>query len=581
VKPSARFAVVAAAIGLAGSAVPQALLDARGAVPSATFLSKGWDDATRRRYYHESQGTQFMPAAMLEALETASGAAFMAPANMRRFGFIGDESHSAQNPYGWPIGFAVDRGDGGPRMAGFTCAACHTSEIRYRGTVMRVDGGAAAIDVNGFRKGLAEAVIATGKDPARRARFERRAVELGFPSAHVAATFEKIYQTMLHGAAFPPDYVVASTPSGPGRLDALNAIGTAVFSTDLAVPKNAQKGTAPVDFPYLWDIWRFDWVQYNASVRQPMERNVGEALGVGVRTNFIDPQTGRVNPEPLRWRSTARVRSLYWMEQALTRLRPPAWPENVLGGIDRARAARGHALFVQNCGACHGIQRIAGTTPTEWHVPVIRLERIGTDPNQAVDYASNTYDGTKLGLGASVHAPEALSLVVSHVKTQAYVDAGIPKAEWPAYDGFGREGTLFPAPCGYKARPLIGVWATGPFLHNGSVPTVYDLLSERRPPRFSFGSREFDPHKLGFADVVGPRTMLFDASITGNGNAGHWFTNDRSRRGRIGRAFNEREKYDIIEYLKAATSESYPVRTVSKPGPLPCEDDKNWASRFR
>ncbi len=545
-------------------------------------LNQGWDRTTQHRYYYESQGTRFIPAALLEALRTPTGTRFMDPANMRGMGFI-VESHErsdAQNPYGWPIGFAIDRDKStGIAMAGFTCAACHTSQIAYRGSSLLVEGGAANVDINAFRKALAQAVIFTGTDTARRAKFENEAVALGFPRTHVSATFDQMLATMEHGAKAPPEYVVASTPAGPGRLDALNAIATALFATNLDVPANAKKGDAPVNFPYLWDIWRFDWVQYNASVRQPMERNIGEALGVGVQTHFVNPATGTVNPEPLRWKSSARVQSLYWMENALSTLRPPQWPEAILGRIDRSKAQRGRALFMQNCSACHGIQRIAGTNPVEWHVPVIALDKIGTDPNQAADYAKHTFDATKLGLSAHVRTPVGLGYVVERVKKQAYVDAGIPKTEWPKYDGFGRTSESFPAPCGYKARPLIGVWATGPFLHNGSVPTIYDLLSQTRPAMFWFGSTEFDPHKIGFIQTQVPGAMQFASATSGNSTAGHWFTNDRSRRGRIGRALSDAEKYAIIEYLKAATPADYPERTVRKPGAMPCETNPAWADR--
>jgi mono/diheme cytochrome c family protein len=545
---------------------------------SVVTLDQGWDASTQHRFYYESQGTRFIPAAMLEALQTPAGERFMSASNMRRFGFIVDDGRAveAANPYGWPVGFAVDRdASTGIAMAGFTCAACHTAQIEYRGATFRIEGGQSGADINQFREAMARALIATGKDAARRSRFEQRAVALGFPESRIAAAFTALAENAQNGDRMSPEYVVPTTPTGPGRLDALNAIGSTVFGLNLGVPGNAKQGNAPVDFPYLWDIWRFDWVQYNASIRQPMDRNVGEALGVGVKTNFIGAN-GVANPEPLRWKSSVRIASLYWMEMALAKLRPPVWPR-AFGTIDRAQAARGRVLFAANCSACHGVQVIAGSTPAEWHVPVVPLRKIGTDPNQATDYARNTFDATKLGLGKEVHAAQGLSIVVTRVKEQAYRDAGIPKSQWAQYDGFGRSGNSFPAPCGYKARPLIGVWATGPFLHNGSVPTIYDLLSETRPARFWFGGREFDPAKLGFVAESGPGNMLFDASVTGNNNSGHWFTNDLARRGRIGRALTDSEKYAIIEYLKSATLADYPTRTVGRPGLMPCENDPNWA----
>jgi mono/diheme cytochrome c family protein len=545
---------------------------------SVVTLDQGWDAATQHRFYYESQGTRFIPAAMLEALQTPAGERFMSASNMSRFGFIVDDGRGvdAANPYGWPIGFAVDRdASTGIAMAGFTCAACHTAQIEYRGAAFRIDGGQSNADVNEFREAMAQALIATSKDAVRRSRFEKQAVALGFPGSRVAAAFKALAENALHGDRMSPEYVIPTTPTGPGRLDALNAIGSTVFGLNLGVPGNAKQGNAPVDFPYLWDIWHFDWVQYNASIRQPMDRNVGEALGVGIQTNFIGAN-GAANPEPLRWKSSVRIASLYWMENALAKLRPPVWPQ-AFGSIDRAQAARGRVLFAVNCSACHGIQVIAGTAPAEWHLPVVPLAKIGTDPNQATDYARNTFDATKLGLGKTVHAAQGLSYVVTRVKEQAYRDAGIPKSEWAKYDGFGRTGNSFPAPCGYKARPLIGVWATGPFLHNGSVPTIYDLLSERRPVRFWFGSRELDPAKLGFVQESRQGNMLFDASVPGNNNSGHWFTNDLARRGRIGRALTDSEKYAIIEYLKSATLADYPTRTVGRPGLMPCENDPNWA----
>ena len=69
---------------------------------------------------------------------------------------------------------------------------------------------------------------------------------------------------------------------GFGRTDALGRIGNTAFGDHLA-KGNYQVGDAPVSYPYLWNIWKFDWVQYNGSVAQPLARNIGEALGVGER----------------------------------------------------------------------------------------------------------------------------------------------------------------------------------------------------------------------------------------------------------------------------------------------------------
>jgi hypothetical protein len=104
---------------------------------------------------------------------------------------------------------------------------------------------------------------------------------------------------------------------------------------------------------------------------------------------------------------------------------------------------------------------------------------------------------------------------------------------------------------GYKARPLNGVWATAPFLHNGSIPTLYDLLlpPSQRPTSFWVGSREFDPVKVGYRSTPGPDSLFqfktTDTSgrpIRGNSNAGHDYGNE---------AFTDHDRYALIEYLKA------------------------------
>jgi hypothetical protein len=102
------------------------------------------------------------------------------------------------------------------------------------------------------------------------------------------------------------------------------------------------------------------------------------------------------------------------------------------------------------------------------------------------------------------------------------------------------------APYGpYAARPLYGIWAAAPYLHNGSVPTLYDLLlpPAERPATFALGEREYDPAKLGFVvkTACDRQDCLVDTSRPGDGNGGHLWGTDLS----------EPDRKALLEYLKS------------------------------
>ncbi|MDC0904198.1 di-heme-cytochrome C peroxidase [Candidatus Thioglobus sp.] len=96
----------------------------------------------------------------------------------------------------------------------------------------------------------------------------------------------------------------------------------------------------------------------------------------------------------------------------------------------------------------------------------------------------------------------------------------------------------------YRAKPLNGVWVTGPFLHNGSVPTLADLLEAQnnRPDRFRTGSPKFDPVKVGFSENnTGVNALLIDTKLPGNLNSGHEY----------GVNLSKKDKLSLLEYLKS------------------------------
>ena len=156
-----------------------------------------------------------------------------------------------------------------------------------------------------------------------------------------------------------------------------------------------------------------------------------------------------------------------------------------------------------------------------------------------------------LGITSNEFGP-ALGQVVTRMVNHWYniQQPPISDAVQQQMNGFRPDGLR--AELCYKVRPLNGIWATPPYLHNGSVPNLFALLSpvNERPTTFYLGNREYDPVKVGYVTDALPGGFLFDTSLRGNHNTGHEFSDDAKKPGVIGRALTPDERRAIIEYLK-------------------------------
>ena len=118
----------------------------------------------------------------------------------------------------------------------------------------------------------------------------------------------------------------------------------------------------------------------------------------------------------------------------------------------------------------------------------------------------------------------------------------------------------------YKAAPREGVWATPPFLHNGSVPNLYEMLlpARLRTKKF-YLEREFDPVKVGLDTSGKSGRYLFDTSLPGNSNAGHSFEDAPRGNGVIGPLFTEEQRWALVEYLKSIPEQAGRVTPFGGP----------------
>jgi len=549
------FAVLLGAAGIGHSQNPPNY-PAVQSRSEATYLDQGWGYDTAEWWYHVSQGTVFMPYQWFIALEQASGdELFAATDHLERLGFLADLP-SAANPRGLPIGFSIRQLDWPSKQywkgdwAGFACAACHTGQLRYHGQQIRIEGGRSHIDIETFGDELGAALTATAASVPKFMRFAARVLSTGaattpdeLQNSFKAFLLEQQARNSLFEAA-PAAALEVPTRSGLGRLDAVHRGGNLLLSAPpMSEPKNYVPTTAPVRYPALWDTPYFDWVLYNASIRQPLARNVIEALGVQAP---IDPKT-LLSDKIVHGVLMDNVVSIH---RSLTKLESPHWPEDLLGKIDLEKARQGEAIYRQTCAGCHTLidrsthMPITGAGATgnaEITVTTVPLDQVKTDPRQATNFATRVVSLERVGGPASIAYMDAAKAVAGGVveqwKNQSPANA---QAESEVNKGRPNE---FRGISAYRARPLNGIWASAPYLHNGSVPSLYDLLlpPAYRPKIFYVGSWEFDPVHVG-VETGSPFAGAFtlDTRLPGNANSGHEYST----------SLTDPEKMALIEFLK-------------------------------
>lgn len=529
------------------------------------YSGNGWTEAERDQYYHLAEGSELMPYALLANLKSVkTGKPFLQ--EMERFGFLPDHAGPA-NPDGLPVGFTKSRSRNaatvGMDIVGLNCAACHVGELTYRGKHVRIDGAPALVNLQAYQVEFQESLDAAMKNPqallalivaiekqratpdtpsdADAGRYAGEPAVQGAAQVEAAPTADSSFHSVssaVADAARPapgPTFedrlkgdiallkarlaylkngklLVDGTEPGPGRVDAFGAARNLLF------PQYAMKMQSPVSFPFIWSVpdnigrqaADFKWIHYDGNTNSILERNIGQALGMGA---VFDPKT---------YESTLRIGNLHRLELLTHKLAPPQWPGDVLGAIDPDKAQRGEQIFNEKCAGCHQDR-------------MFTQMQVGTDPNRASSF------GQPVG---KTPFPKAVAPILEGLKKKAFADDGISPAEQASMDA---SPVVWRATAQYLARPLKGVWATAPYLHNGSVPTLDDLLHpDRRPTRFAAGNREFDPVKVGYRadlDASGPNVWIFDTSQPGNSNIGH--SGDA-----FGTTLPEDQKSALLEYLK-------------------------------
>lgn len=565
---------------LSGAVLSAAIFTApvsiRAAQSDPIFVDQGsdWTPTTRANFYTQDQGSRIMPLSWLEALNQPDGSPFLAD-SLSRYGYLRNPASSND----LPVGFTAS-GPQGNQFVGMTCAACHTRQISANGKEYRIDGGPAIVNFQDFLVDLDAAVNNILRSDTAFQTFARAALGVPDPKPDdVAALRENVeawylrYHTLISNG-------LPKVPWGIGRLDAVGMIFNRLTGLDLGpppsylIPGNIKPADAPVRYPFIWNAPKQDKTQWpgfadNGNDLLGLSRNLGEVYGV----------FGVFEPKKEWWHllgynyldnNSANFDGLSTLEGLVKKIGAPKWP----WPVDEALAEKGKAIYSRptaqgGCSECHGIRpgevrffnvQTWATTPLQdvgtdtreydvlsWQARTGVLEgaRIPfiTAPLKETDLAFNVLSTSVIGSILQNYLPLA-------AKTQEEQTKKLEQFHLPLSLQDLKGAFRLPSPKTtqyvYEARVLEGIWAAAPYLHNGSVPTLNELLkpSSQRVSAFKVGPA-YDTVNIGLAaeqtkfDYTLNTTACNDRN-SGSSHCGHDF----------GTQLPAEDKKALLEYLK-------------------------------
>lgn len=505
------------------------------------------------------------------------------------------------------------------KWVGMTCATCHTNDIQFGGKRVRVEGTSTLADFQTFEEDLLGALESAFQDGAKFSRFARIVLK----ARNSAVSRRQLRSQLAEHIAWQRRLQTANqsaTRYGHARLDAQGHIFNKVAaSARLPLMVGRVPADAPASYPFIWNTSQQEKIQWNGIAENSgrvkindletdlgaLIRNTSEVIGVFAH---IEADKGKA---ALGYPSSIRIKELVDLERMLATLKSPRWPENVLGAIDWQKAERGKVLFDSTgCSGCH--ERLAWDDLTSkikasMHPIALMQTDIGLACNTYFHRSSaGNFKDQEIYIGPFNNGAESQKPGDNVIKDQDFtrnmlvntilgaiirqkpkIDAATTTSDIPAPErapehvrgnalidlpgDLNEHGQVNREKClnvkdrllAYKARPLNGIWATAPYLHNGSVPTLYDLLlpsaasihepdktapgMKTRPESFGVGNNTFDPRKVGFITDPALNPTIFHVrdektgkAIAGNLNSGHTF----------GTTLTDDERYDLVEYLK-------------------------------
>jgi hypothetical protein len=634
--------------------------DDRGALPTESadiygdvakrivYPVQNWDSADSLWFYYTSQGSNLMDYQIFKHLEQVDSPVegkiklFRDYDNMNRFRFL-MQRNTPGNEDWLPVGWAKDTYEGQDYI-GFTCAACHTTQVNYNNEQkgisvgIRIDGGPSMADIQTMFTELEHALQDSVYNEKNPGKFNRLAEAVLMPDATESDKLgfrdqlTKQYMRIKNFNAkdnpkngmIDPPHRQKNGGYGYGRLDAFGRIFNRIESVRSPVKgEGYHPANAPVSYPFLWDTPHHDFVQWNGIAGNtgvgglgPLGRNASEVLGV-----FATVHAGNSEPWLIttllgfgNYSSSLRKWNQVGLERKIKHLWSPSWEQlakdNILPeikGLPKSQETRtafiekiemtdekeleqlmpslsdwelGLAVFKKyKCVLCHQPidRKDSGRRVISQFASVGEIRTDATMANNAIFYCSQNefpdvpkeqrcqtsidQEDTPTGAKGADVITHLTGEVLSNgalwdIPVYAVSWGSNPWKSWiPFMTSEADRHVDFEVVNKndadkdpkvthlnvYKGRPLNGIWATAPYLHNGSVSNLYELFlpsscedkngrklepgTTCRSKTFTVGSRELDTEKVGFKQLDNLKgtypELVFDTELLGNSNKGH------------------------------------------------------------
>ncbi|MEE9354581.1 MAG: hypothetical protein V3U75_03235 [Methylococcaceae bacterium] len=472
-----------------------------GAITAYIAWDRGFREHPQPEWVMQDEATRFMYASI--GAEWDAGIPYwifyvlprMFPEKLPGLGGYASLGIPWQEGFELPTGF-TKKTIGFPRVAN-NCAVCHTMKYRTSPEAKPVFvplGPGHTSNIEGFFR----FIIDCAKDPRFNSDNILTQIELNTKLDWIDKLLYRFFiipitkkRLLEREDQFQWVYNPAYPEWGRGRDDAMNL--TKYFLVEVDPPDDGTFG--PTDFPSIWNLQKYDSPEGD---KNPQRLNLAgdtwDAYSV-----IMDSALGLLGAAPHD--KEEFVGHVQWITEYAKKTPPPKYPFP----IEQQQATLGSAVFDKNCAECHAEDSPLVGRP-------MPLAKVGTSKD-------------RLDTWGKTFAVKANEVVKSF--------------------GLSRRGLVEEDLIGYNVPHLDGIWLRAPYLHNGSVPSLHDLLTppEQRPRTFYRGYDVYDPMTVGFivqgseAEKVG---TFYDVSKKGNNNIGHAF----------GTQLSKADKRVLIEYLK-------------------------------